>query len=58
VRAIRTEISSLSAQANTLSLGGSALLVPVLFLLVLWFAVPAVAALWAGIALLRISSGA
>lgn len=52
VRAIRSEIASLSARANTLSVGGSALLVPVLFLLMLWLALPAIAALWAGLALL------
>jgi len=56
VRAIKTQIGALSARANAISVGGSALLVPALFLLMLWLAVPAVAALVAGIALVRSSA--
>jgi hypothetical protein len=52
VRAIRVEIASLSSRAALIS-GGSALLLPALFFLVAWLAVPAVVALWLGVALLR-----
>jgi len=52
VRAIRVEIATLSSRAALIS-GGSALLLPSLFFLVAWLAVPAVVALWFGIALLR-----
>jgi hypothetical protein len=53
VRSIGTEVASLSTRANAISVSGSALLVPALFLLIIWLALPAAAALWLGIGLLR-----
>lgn len=52
VHAIRVEISSLASRAAVIG-GGSALLLPALFVLLAWLAVPAVVAVWAGIALFR-----
>lgn len=52
VHAIRVEISSLSSRVAVIG-GGSALLLPALFVLLAWLAVPAVIAVWVGIALLR-----
>lgn len=55
VRAIREEVSALQIRAGAIGIDGAAWLVPALFLVILWLALPAAAALWAGIALLRYS---
>jgi hypothetical protein len=52
IRAIRVQITSLSSRVALIS-GGSALLLPALFFLVAWLAIPAIVALWLGISLLR-----
>ncbi len=56
VHAIREEVASLQVRAGAVGVDGAAWLLPGLFLFIAWLALPAAAALWAGIALLRYSS--